>query len=380
MKKVIYLILIAFVAGHFSSCKDMDETYREFIVPNGLTYPQKPDSLKIYAGLNKLRLTWLNAKDPGIVSAKIYWDNYTDSLAVNIADNLQGNIIVVDIDIPDENTRTFHVRTFDAEGNASIPVEVSGTAYGENYTLGTTDRTVASALRDADYNGTITWNAKTTDLAYSEVRYVTSSGETKIVRILPDESQLRCPDAKPGGLFEYRSVFLPPKGIDYVEKDWTTYENPFYYMYPRSAWTAEARGGNHPWGDGGGGQPALIFDGNVATGWHSNTSGAPLPQCIVIDMKESLAVHHITVSPPTNAGWCYLNDIEIYFSDTPITPDVAQASWGEPVVKMKYPGPRGSSFTVNFPDIPSTQFVVMYFPTSLSNPYISFMEFEVYGL
>jgi hypothetical protein len=354
----------------------MDETYREFLVPNGLTYPQKPDSLRIYAGYNKLRLTWLKAKVPSIVSAKVYWNNYTDSLLVSIAGE---NMIVVDIPIIDENTHTFHVKTFDADGNASIPVEISGTAYGSNYVLGTTDRTVVSALRDANNNGTVTWDVKTTDLAYSEVRYTTSSNETKIVRIEPNETQLRCPNAKPGGLFEYRSVFLPPKGIDYVEKEWVTYENPFFYLYPRTAWTAEARGGNHPWGDGGGGQPALIFDGNVTTGWHSHT-GASLPHCVVIDMKESLAVHHITVSPPTNAGWCYIDDVEIYFSDTPITPDVAQASWGEPVVKMKYPGPRGSSFTVDFPDLPSTQFIVMYFPNSLVDPYISFMEFEVFGL
>jgi hypothetical protein len=357
----------------------MDSTYKEFIVPNGLTYPQKPDSLKVQAGLNKLRLTWLKAKDPSIVSAKIYWDNYTDSLSVDIANNLQGNIIVVDIDVLDENTRTFQVKTFDVDGNASIPAEISGTAYGDNYILSVTDRSIASALRDANYTGTVTWNTKTSDLVYSEVRYVTSAGETKIVRIQPDEILLRCPDIKPGELFEYRSVFLPPNGIDYVEKDWVTYEHPFYYMYPRNTWTAEARGGNHSWSDGGGGQPALILDGNMSTGWHSYASPpAPLPQCIVIDMKESLAVHHITVCPPTSASWCYLDDIEIYFSDTPITPDVVQPSWGEPVVKLKYPGPRGSSFTVDFPDIPSTQFVVIYFLTSLSNTYISFMEFEVY--
>jgi hypothetical protein len=354
----------------------MDETYKEFLVPNGLTYPQKPDSLKIYAGYNKLRLTWLKAKDPSIVSAGIYWNNYTDTLTVSIAD---GDIVTVDIPVTDENTRTFHVKTFDADGNASIPAEISGTAYGENYVLGTTDRTVASALRDENYNGTVTWNAKTTDLAYSEVRYTASSGETKTVRIMPEETSLRCPDAKPGTLFEYRSVFLPPKGIDYVEKEWATYENPFFYRYPRNAWTAEAKGGNHPWGDGGGGEPALVFDGNVTTGWHSHT-GSSLPQYMIIDMKESLSVHHITIFPPTNASWCYLDDIEIYFSDTPVSLDDAQDSWGEAAVKTKYPGPRGSSFTVNFPDMPSTQFVTLYFTSSLSGPYISLMEFEVYGL
>ncbi|MDR1339339.1 MAG: discoidin domain-containing protein [Prevotellaceae bacterium] len=380
MKKVIYLIIIAFAAGYFFSCKGMDDVYEEFLVPNGLKYPQRPYVLEAHAGYNRLQLTWLKAIDPGIVSARIYWNNYLDSLILEpIPDS---DTISVDIPVADENTYTFYVKTFDADGNASIPSEVSGAAYGDNYALGTTDRTIASAIRDDSHNGTITWNSKTTDLAYSEVRYTSSSGETKIVRILPDESTLNCPDTKFGTVIEYRSVFLPPRGIDYVEKDWITYELPFSYKYPypRTDWTAEAKGGNHPWDDAGGGQPALVFDGDLATGWHSHT-GSDLPQCLVVDMKQSLPVHHITISPPTNASWTYLDDIEIYFSNTPINPDVSQPSlWGEAIVKMKYPGPNGSSFTVNFPSIPSTQFVVLYFTSSQVGPYISIMEFEVFGL
>jgi hypothetical protein len=377
MKKVIYLIIIAFAAGHFSSCKDMDGVYEEFLVPNGLKYPQKPDSLQVYAGYNKLRLTWLKAKDPGIVNAKVYWNNYQDSLILESIPN--GDIISVDIPVADENTYTFYVKTFDADGNASIPSEASGAAYGENYALGTTDRSIASALRDDSHDGTITWDSKTTDLIYSEVRYTNSSGELETVRIEPDESISSCPHTKPGTLIEYRSVFLPQRGIDPVEKEWIAYENPFLYKYPRTDWAAEAKGGNHPWDDAGGGQPELVLDGDLATGWHSNT-GSELPQCLVIDMKQPLPVHHITVSPPTTPEWTYLDNIEIYFSDTPITPDVAQPSWGEAVVKMKYPGPNGSSFTVNFPDIPSTQYVVLYFTSSRVETYISIMEFEVFGL
>jgi hypothetical protein len=376
MKKVIYLIIIVLTAGYFSSCKDMDSTYKEFLVPNGLTYPQKPDSLKIYAGFNTLRLTWLKSKDPSIVRAEIYWNNYSDTLKVNIPDNQ--DTIAVDIPVNDENTYTFHVKTFDADGNVSIPAEVSGAAYGDNYVLGTTDRTVASALRDADYNGTITWNGRTTDLAYSEVRYTTSSGEKRIVRIAPEENILNCPDAKSGELLEYRSVFLPPKGISVVEKEWVTYEYSFLYKYPRNTWTAAAKNGNHNWGDGGGGQPALILDGNIATGWHSHT-GSALPQCMVVDMKEPLSVYQIILRPPTNVNWCYWNDIEIYFSDTPITPANPQPSWGEPVAKLKYPGPKGSDWTIEFPTVLSTQYVAIVFINSTSNVYINIMEFEIIG-
>ncbi len=374
MKKIIYLFMIAFVVG--SSCKEMDSTYKEFIVPNGLKYPQTPDSLKVYAGYNKLRLTWLAAKDPSIIRAEIYWNNYFDTLKADIP---QGqDTISVDVDNLGEATYTFYVKTFDKDGNASIPSEVTGTSYGDNYVMSATDRTIASALRDANNYGTVTWNAKTTDLVYSEVRYTTSSGELKTMRIKAEESGLICPDIKPGEHFEYRSVFLPENGIDSVAREWVTYEKPFLYKYPRTGWTAESRNGNHNWGDGGGGQPALILDGNMATGWHSKV-GTPLPQCVVVDMKQSLVVDNIIIYPPGTASWRYLNNMEIYVSDTPITPDAPQPSWGAPVAKVQYSG--GDSFTINTPTAPVGRYMAIVFLDSKAAPntYMSFMELEVYG-
>jgi F5/8 type C domain. len=351
----------------------MDGIYEEFIVPNGLKYPQRPDSLKVLAGYNKLRLTWLEAKDPSITHAMIYWNNYLDSLKVDLDNHT--DTVVVDIANLAESTYTFYVKTFDRQGNVSIPSEATGTSYGDNYLMGATDRTIASALRDDNRNGTITWNNKTADLVYSEVRYTAFSGETKIVRVLPDENTVVCPDIKPGELFEYRSVFLPPKGIDSVAREWVTYEKPFMYKYPRTEWTAEARNGNHAWGDGGGGQTFLLFDGNVATGWHSRV-GAPFPQCVVVDMKKSLAVDHIIIYPPVPANWRYLKDIDIYMSDVPLTPDAPQPSWGSPKVQTTYPG--GESFTINLPAEVSGRYMALVFPNSTS-AYISFMELEVYG-
>lgn len=376
MKKIIYLLLITLIAGYISSCKDMDSVYEEFLVPNGLKYPQRPDSLKVLAGYNKLRLTWLGAKDPSIIHAMVYWNNYLDSLKVDL-DN-QKDTIVVDIDNLGESTYTFYVKTFDHQGNVSIPTEVTGTSYGDNYLMGATDRTIVSALRDENRNGIIAWNNTTSDLVYSEVRYMTSSDEIRTIRINPDESTLICPDIKPGEPFEYRSVFLPPNGIDSVGREWVTYEKPFLYKYPRTEWTAEARNGNHGWGDGGGGQPALILDGNIATGWHSRV-GTPLPQCVVVDMKQLLEVDNLIIYPPTPVNWRYLNNIEIYVSDAPITPDAPQPSWGEPVAQVQYPG--GDSFTINFPTSITGQFIAIVFLDSKAAPntYISFMELEVYG-
>lgn len=377
MKKIIYLLLITLIAGVIPSCKDMDSVYKEFLVPNGLKYPQRPDSLKVFAGYNRLRINWLKAKDPSITHAMIYWNNYLDSLKVNL-DNYK-DTISIDIENLGESTYTFYIKTFDHQGNVSIPSEISGTAYGDNYVMTTTNRTIASALRDADRKGIITWNAKTADLAFSEVRYTTSSGEKKILRVLPDDIILNCPDIKPGELFEYRSVFLPKNGIDPIAKNWEVYDNSFAYKPDRSAWTAVARNGNHNWSDGGGGQVALLFDGKMNTGWHSKV-GAPFPQCVVTNMKEPVLINYIIIYPPAPINWRYLKDIRIYLTDTPIdpnSPNIESILTGIiPAATATYSG--GDIFRINLPSPLSGRYLTLLFPNSTS-AYISFMELEVYG-
>lgn len=379
MKRIIYILLIVFTAGYMSSCKDMDDIYKEFIVPNGLKYPQKPDSLKAYAGYNKLRLTWMKAMDPSIVYAEIYWNNYYDTLRVDIPQDK--DLIIVDVLNLKEDTYTYYVKTFDKDGNASIPSEVTGTPYGENYVKGATDRSIISALRDDNKNGTITWNAKTTDLVYSEIRYTTSSDQTKIIRVSPDDKTLICPDIKPGKLFDYRSVFLPANGVDSVAREWVTSDKPFIYKYPRTDWTAVAKNGNHPWGDGGGGQPALLFDGNTATGWHS-TVGTPFPQCVVVDMKKSLMVDYINIQLPGPTNWRYIKDVQIYLTDTPIDPNAANLttilSSMTPAAEARHEG--GEVLRLNLQKSLSGRYMTLVFPNySAGGGYISFMELEVFG-
>jgi hypothetical protein len=378
MKKIVYLLTILTAAGlSLFSCEDPGSVYEKYIIPNGIIYPQRADSLKIYPGLNSVRLTWHKAKDPKVVRARVYWNNYTDSLNVNIpADR---DTIVADISGLDENTYTFHVITFDADGNASIPVEITGTPYGALYTARAIDRSITSVLRDDNYTGIITWGVKTSDLIYSEVRYTTSSGQ-ETVKVLSGETVLNCPDIKPGELFEYRSVFLPPNGISIVEKEWTTYETPFFYQYPRSEWTAESRNGNHNWGAAGG-QPHLVLDGDLSTGWHSNAS-SPLPQCLVVDMKESIPAHHLVLwGLPGNlaSGWIYFRTIEVYLSDAPVIPDVYQSYWGEPAAVYEWPGDI-DGFTIELNPDSRGRYLILYFPNSRSNTYISFAELEVYSL
>ena len=374
MKKVIYILIVA--AAFFASCKNMDDTYAEFIVPNGLKYPQRVDSLKVYAGYNKLSLSWLKATDPSITHARVYWNNYQDSIDVEI--DPSKDTVFVDVNGIGEGTFTFYVKTFDKQGNASIPTEITGTSYGVNYLIGVTDRALLSAVRDAQYNGTLTWGNKTTDLVYTEVRYKTRSGGTNTVKVPATEQTTHLTDVMPREQFEYRSVFLPPHGIDVVPTKWKKSDYPFLFKFVKTAWTASTRNGNHNWGDGGGGEPFRLFDNNKATGWHSRI-GTPLPQVVVIDMKESAPIDHLVIVPPATITWRYWHRIDVYLTDTPLTAEAPNASWPEPVAKVTYNG--DNEFVVNLPPNKQGRYLAFVFLDSTAAPstYISMMEVDAYG-
>lgn len=375
MKKSIFLLLTLFLVVNMFSCKDQDEIYKEFVIVDGHKYPQKADSLKVYSGYNRLKLTWLKAMDPSVERAMVYWNSYTDSLAVDLT-NLSD---IVEVSIPDltEGTYTFNVKTLDKEGNSSITAEATGTSYGDYYILTLTERTIEEATRDGNYTGTINWGALSTDLVYTEVRYKNNSGGISITKVLSTEKNLKCPDAKPGEKFEYRSRFLPASGIDTISLDWVTYDKPFLYQFPREAWTANARNGNHEWGDGGGGFPNLVLDGNTTTGWHSRV-GAAFPQVFTIDTKESITLTSFKLIPPSQTNWRYMVNIEIYVSDKELPADAPDVSWGSPAVKTVYDG--SNEFAIKLPSPTKGRYIAIVFPNSKEGtPYISFMEFYAYG-
>ena len=71
MKKIFYSFMLLSVLLSFVSCKDMDGTYEEYIVPNGRVYPGVAKNPVVYAGKNRVQLQWLKGKDPTTVRAEV---------------------------------------------------------------------------------------------------------------------------------------------------------------------------------------------------------------------------------------------------------------------------------------------------------------------
>ncbi|MDR3245310.1 MAG: hypothetical protein LBT50_02630, partial [Prevotellaceae bacterium] len=226
MKKILYLIIVI-VVGFSYSCKEMDRTYEEYIVADGLVYPQRADSLKVYSGFYKARITWLKAKDPNVVKARIYWNNYTDSIDVSIpADR---DVVSVDINNLLENTYTFYVITYDNEGNESIPTEVTGTVFGDNYVLSLAIRPITSDAISVLGAWKITWgNASVRDGAIStELEYQKRDGTKNTITIPSSEPITTISDVEPGTEYRYRTIyFIPDKFLETIYTDYSTSTAP----------------------------------------------------------------------------------------------------------------------------------------------------------
>jgi hypothetical protein len=189
MKRIIYLLLIFLgVACILSSCYDIESTYKDYVVPNGIIYPQKADSLQANPGKYRAEIEWLRGNDPKVVSATIWWNNYADSVTVDVT--AYPDTVRYIIDNLLEEDYTFYVKTYDANGNVSILQEVTTTVYGLIYESSLRPREINSI--DGTYlKVEINWAAASIDSALirTEIRYVNSSGDTIVRMIPPDETQ-----------------------------------------------------------------------------------------------------------------------------------------------------------------------------------------------
>ena len=116
MKLFKKLIFIFLSIGALISCDGMDATYKEFIEEGPIVYIGKVDSLKAYAGRNRVMLEWQKLLDPRAKTAKIFWENRTKSTELQLTDKATLTQVVVE-DLA-EGSYVFEICTYDTYGNS----------------------------------------------------------------------------------------------------------------------------------------------------------------------------------------------------------------------------------------------------------------------
>jgi hypothetical protein len=311
MKKILsYITALFILACACVACKKMDSTYKNFIVPNGLVYTAKPTSPIVYSGRNRVKIAWLRGADPNVTRARIFWNNYADS--VNVPIPATGDTISVIISNLEERPYTFIAKTYDDKGNTSVPIELLGESFGTNYDALLLARPIAASEIDESGVLAINWgNANISGGAYAtDVEYTDVSSATKVKRFPIAEMISTISDYKLGTTFRYRTVYNPgSRSIDLFSTGYRTEYVARKIPKAGLAVTTDsfAATSQLPLG----GPVKFVFDDDVNTYWHTHhTAPVPtFPHWFVVDLAKTYTITRVelTSRPGVTNGFTTFN-------------------------------------------------------------------------
>lgn len=206
MKNNILFIIFIVVIGVCTGCDSQTDIYEKYIVPNGLIYPGPAQNPVAYPGNKRIKISWLRGTDPRVQTARIFWNNYTDSVEFIVPADV--DTVSYIIDPIDENTYSFMIHTYDNEGNKSIPIEVLGAVYGDNYRNLLTNRLLKSTYYDG-LDLKLNWGVAGDTEVGTLVNWVDTNGAPQSMEVDPAESETVVPNFNLNEPLSYSTIHKP---------------------------------------------------------------------------------------------------------------------------------------------------------------------------
>jgi hypothetical protein len=291
MKTKIFLSIALSGVFMLSACKRMDSTYEQYVVPNGVIYPGKASSPSVKSGLNKAEVSWLRGSDPKVVKARIFWNNFTDSVELAIPAN-EPVIRYTVTNLP-ENYYSFTIKTYDKDGHVSVPVEVSGDVWGERYRSTLLNRVLLSST--LNLANTLSLQFEPTlpgsTIVKSEVEYTTTTGAAKTVTVLPGTLALQLTDYKPETGYKLRTQHLGATAIDPLYTNDQLVES---FLLNKTEWKVIDFSSQNPDANNVS-IPANMIDGNPATRWLTHATTSKYPHYITVDLGAARFIRTVSL-------------------------------------------------------------------------------------
>lgn len=204
------------------SCSKWDE-FKQHTANGETLYTGKLDSVKVYSGRLRIRITGLLPADPKIEKLKITWNGNKDSVIFPVTKS--GVIEAFDKTFPsDEGMKNFRIQTFDGAGNGSVVVQASGMVYGPRFESGLVNRPVGSAELQNNGSALIAWDAFDTSAGAKGtfIDYTTSSNTTASVFAPVGQATTTLANYKQGTAFRFRTLYLPSASV--IDSFYTAFE------------------------------------------------------------------------------------------------------------------------------------------------------------
>jgi hypothetical protein len=213
MKK-INIVLILFVLAVTTVCCSKWDDYKKYTANGETIYTGKMDSVKIYPGKLRVKLTGLLPADPNITRCKITWGSDSAEFTINKGTGIDSFNKIFNVP---EGVNSFNIQTFDAAGHSSLITNAIGTTYGPKYESGLTNRPVARAEVLTNGNAEITWDVfdTTSGAKNTVISYTTNSNTTSKVTVPVSQAVTTLPNFKAGTSISLVTQYLPvPIAID----------------------------------------------------------------------------------------------------------------------------------------------------------------------
>jgi hypothetical protein len=191
-----------------TACNKMDYTYKKFLKGGDIIYPGKADSILVFPGHNRIKLSWLLTSDPSIVLSRVYWNNKADSVSVPVDRSKGIDTISVTIDSLDEGYYNFQIYTYDKDGHTSVEADTTGQVFGKVYAGSLHNRVIKKSYWDQD-TAYIFWYKAPQNAIGSKLSYQDQNGLSHTLTIAAEDTSTRLPDFKLHEGFQYQTGYLP---------------------------------------------------------------------------------------------------------------------------------------------------------------------------
>lgn len=215
-------ILLLIIVCITDACRKMDEEYKEFTKGGEIIYTGKIDSLQIFPGKNRFKLSWALVSDQRITQCRVFWNEGADSVTVPVQRSTGVDYMDVIIGNLEERTYTFDVYTYDAAGHKSVPVDTLGNVYGSAYQATLFNRPVKRTTFKKD-TSTVSWSGANSTNVRVELSYLDTLDTERSYVLNKADTLIKLPAFKQGRAFNYRTLYLPhPNSLDTF---YSAYEN-----------------------------------------------------------------------------------------------------------------------------------------------------------
>lgn len=308
LRKSLQALLPLFLLALVVSCDDVNSIHQKYFDRGEDIYTGVVDSLKTYAGYEKVRFTWEVNADPRITKTVIFWDQRADSVVIDV-NRTQSGIIPMSYDLNiAEGNYIFQLITRDNDGHYSMPQEAVVVIYGDEYIKELRNRGIDAIEKQVDGTMKVTWSAiASTEVQYVTVRYTSTGGVPQTVRVENNDTQTILSGLDTGDKIDVVTTYLPEGALETLDALPREYTMPkFERQINKANFVAVILAGDNTTKNGDDRGLAKIWDG-TSTGRNilhtvENAPGFDFPHHFTFDMGVQAEVSRFRIWPRVDDG------------------------------------------------------------------------------